>query len=371
MIPVLETAMAANPADAHAPYYLGDLLYDWQPKRAVELWQKSASLNADFPVVYRNLAMASSLQKGNPEAREKAIGYLEEAVSKGGSAMVLDDLDKLYEENGVPPEKRLALLEHQTNAVNRDDLVARELNLEIVNGQYQKAIALLKTRFFRAWEGGGRFSLGNSWINAHLFNGQRLAAGGQYQSALAAYEEALVFPVNLQEAKGNVEMRNAEIFYRIGTAYEALGQKDKAQQAFREASESTATVGPGETVPSHRPLRPARGIAAGAQILGSALYYQARALEKLGQASRADALYKQLCDTGAAQIADAHFTQGTDSTAPIPADMRSRLGDAHYLAALGYLGLKDQEKARQELSAALRISPDHLMAKTAIAAMGY
>jgi tetratricopeptide (TPR) repeat protein len=367
MIPVLEAAMAANPTDAHAPYYLGDLLYDWQPSRAVELWRKSASLNADFPVVYRNLAMAYTLQKGSSDAREKALGYLEEAVSKGGNAMVLDDLDKLYEEDGVPPEKRLALLEDHLSVVNRDDLIAREINLEIVNGHYEKAIALFKTRFFRAWEGGGRFSLGNSWINAHLLNGQRLAHDGQNQGALASYEEALVLPGNLQEAIGNVGVRKAEISYWIGTAYEALGDKDKAQRAFRDASEPTPTAGAGGAGQSRRPMRPAHGVASGTQIPTSALYYQARALEKLGQSSQAEGLYKQLRDTGATQIADAHIAAGADATAYISADTRSRLGDAHYLAALGYLGLNDQEKARQELTAALRISPDHLMAKMTIA----
>ena len=44
MIAVLEAAMAANPSDSRAPYYLGNLLYDWQPDRAVALWEKSVSL---------------------------------------------------------------------------------------------------------------------------------------------------------------------------------------------------------------------------------------------------------------------------------------------------------------------------------------
>ncbi len=232
MIPVLEAAMAANPTDARAPYYLGNLLYDWQPSRAVELWQKSASLQADFPVVYRNLALVYTRKPIGPGSREKALAYLEKAASLGGNAMVLDDLDRLYEENGVSPERRLSLLEHHAPVVNRDDLIAREINLEIFNGHYDRAIALLKTRFFRAWEGGGRYSLGNSWINAHLLEGKQLASRGALKEALASYEAALVLPDNLQEATGNTDIRRAEISYWIGTAYEALGNGDKAQRAF-------------------------------------------------------------------------------------------------------------------------------------------
>jgi len=110
MIPVLEAAMAVDPADAHAPYYLGDLLFDSQPERAVELWKKSASLNAGFPFVYRNLPLASRRESDDSESRERARIYLEKAVSVEGSAMALDDLDRHYEGNGVSVQKRLAVL---------------------------------------------------------------------------------------------------------------------------------------------------------------------------------------------------------------------------------------------------------------------
>lgn len=369
MIPVLEAAMAANPTDARAPYYLGNLLYDWQPSRAVELWQKSASLQADFPVVYRNLALVYTRKPIGPGSREKALAYLEKAASLGGNAMVLDDLDRLYEENGVSPERRLSLLEHHAPVVNRDDLIAREINLEIFNGHYDRAIALLKTRFFRAWEGGGRYSLGNSWINAHLLEGKQLASRGALKEALASYEAALVLPDNLQEATGNTDIRRAEISYWIGTAYEALGNGDKAQRAFRDASEPMAAPGTGEAVHGNSLKQPAHGIAAGVQVPLSALYYQARSFEKLGETDRAKALFQQLRDTGASQITNASATASAASDGFVPSDLRSRLGDAYYLAALGYLGLNNIDKARQELTEALRMSPDHLMAKAAIEAI--
>ena len=59
---------------ARAPYYLGNLLFDWQPQQAQALWEKSASLGADFPVVYRNLAMVYT-RNGNQ--RDKALAALE------------------------------------------------------------------------------------------------------------------------------------------------------------------------------------------------------------------------------------------------------------------------------------------------------
>lgn len=55
----LEYAIANNPADAKAPYYLGCLWYDRrQFEAAASLWEKSARLDNSFPTVWRNLSLA-------------------------------------------------------------------------------------------------------------------------------------------------------------------------------------------------------------------------------------------------------------------------------------------------------------------------
>src|SRR5208282_367331 len=84
LIPVLRRAMAANPQDARAPYYLGNLLFDWQPDEAVALWEKSAVLDPKFAMTWRNMAQYYS-HKDNAESLTKAIGYLEKAVALGDS----------------------------------------------------------------------------------------------------------------------------------------------------------------------------------------------------------------------------------------------------------------------------------------------
>jgi Tfp pilus assembly protein PilF len=48
---------------------------------------------------------------------------------------------------------------------------------------------------------------------------------------------------------------------------------------------------------------------------------------------------------------------------------RVRLAAAHYVIGLGYLGLDELEKAKEEISLALKTSPDHLGARTALAAL--
>jgi tetratricopeptide (TPR) repeat protein len=371
MTAVLEAAMTANPSDSRAPYYLGNLLYDGQPDRAVALWEKSASLGADFPVVYRNLALIYTRRGGQ---RDKALAALEKAASCGGNAMVFDELDKLYEENGVEPEKRLALLETHQQVINRDDVISREVNLAIFAGKADLAIQLLQSRFFRAWEGGGRFSLGDSWVNAHLTRGHQHFAARRYHDALADYRAALEMPSNLQEARGNIAGRKGEISYWIGTAYEALGDLDRARPSWRDAAEASTTQraggrgrrgGGGSVPPGQFSGRSAMGgMAAGVRVAQAALYYQALALRKLGEADRAQTLFQQLVDTGTQSLADA--SEAIPTNGSISPGQRARRADAHYLVGLGRLGLNQTDAAKQEFSLALQASPDHWAAKTAL-----
>jgi tetratricopeptide (TPR) repeat protein len=362
MIAVLEDAMRVDASDSRAPYYLGNLLFDGQPQRALALWEKSASLGADFPVVYRNMAMVY----GRDNQRDKALAALEKAVQYGGNAMVFNDLDKIYEENGFAPEKRLALMESHQVSIDRDDVIAREVNLELVAGKPDVAIQLMRSRFFHSWEGGGRFSLGDAWINANLERGHRHMMAKQYSEALANYQAALQIPGNLQDAAGETSGRVAEISYWMGNSYQAMGNLEKARSLWQQATASQAT---GQRNGEGKPLAYGQfsgrssvgGLASGGHVEEAALYYQALSMEKLGQNESANKLFQQLSDLGMKSLS---------ATGSIPSGLtsnqKSRIADAHYIAGLGLLGLKHNNEARQQFSAALKVSPDHLAAKNAL-----
>ena len=49
LAPVLRRAMAADPLDARAPYYLGDLLFDSQPEEGLKLWEQSVARGPRIP----------------------------------------------------------------------------------------------------------------------------------------------------------------------------------------------------------------------------------------------------------------------------------------------------------------------------------
>jgi len=333
---VLESAMRDNPNDSHAPYYLGNLLFDWQPQRAVELWEKSIALGADFPVVYRNLANYY-IHEGN--ANDKAVACLEKAAQLGGNAMVFNDLDKLYEQNGVAPEKRLAMMESHQSVIDRDDVISREINLKIFAGKPDDAIALLKSRFFHVWEGGGQFAVGDSWTNAMLLRGRAHLAAKQFDAALADFQAALVLPDNLLEATVP-SARGPEIAYWTGMAYAGLGQRDKAHDCWTAATHPAAAENPtGRGRGGFGRLTP---LAAGTRVLGAVPYYQALAFQQLGDNDRAHAIFEQLIET------------------KVPG------ADGHYITGLGQLGLGNTQAAQQEFNAALQAAPDHLGAKVAL-----
>jgi tetratricopeptide (TPR) repeat protein len=348
-IAVLEHAMAVDARDARAPYYLGNLLYDWQPARAIDLWEQSVSLDSSLATAYRNLAVAYSHDDAN-DATEKAIADLEKAVSMPKRyAMHFAELDEMYETSGVAPEKRLALLERNSDVVaQRDDALSRMIGLKVLMGKYDEAIQLMTGRNFEVWEG-GTLTVAGSWTDAHLLRGRQRLTAGKYQEALADFQAAGEIPDNLpsERARGG---RDAEIAYGIGAAHEGLGDMEKARESWTRASVSEG-----------RPRFGRRGGSGG----GAEQYYRALALRKLGEEELATDIFQQMVKDGTGRLQDS----GEGDSSALFGRRRSRgsrLADAHYMIGLGYLGLNENDKAKEHFAETLKASPDHLGARTTL-----
>lgn len=322
-IDVLSRAMRVNAADARAPYYLGNLLYDWQPDAARLAWEKSVALDATFPIAHRNLAVAFSHPKSE-EGLKKAIAALERAVSLEPKQPIhFAELDELYEAAAVAPEKRLAMLEKNHAVVERrDDALVREVALKVFVGKYDEAIRLMTLRRFSVWEG-GTLDVAGDWTNAHLLRGRQRLEAGRLKEALADFQAAREIPSNLPSERMGGGERNRETAYWLGCAQEAMGEGAKAAELWKEA----AAEGPGR----------GRRFGGGEPPPGIALqsYYRALALQKLGEKEKANELFQGLVRSG-----------------------------THYLMGLGYLGLGDRARAKAELTRTLQAIPDHLGAKT-------
>jgi tetratricopeptide (TPR) repeat protein len=359
VIDVLRAAMKANARDARAPYYLGNLLYDWQPDEAAKLWQASEAIDPSFAIVHRNLATAYTHQRPTPDI-DRAIAELEKAVSLDRKyALHFAELDELYEQAGTPIEKRLALFEkNQVVVVQRDDAQNRAVALKVAAGKYDDAIAMMTGRKFAQAEG-TNLNVSDQWASAHILRGQQEIAAKRYKEALADFEAAVTVPDNLpSRGFGEGGGRSAEVDYLTGLAYEGLGDHAKATESWNHGAAAPAQSGSGR-----------RGGMPAATAGGAQSYFQALCLQKLGQADKAKAMFQALVDSGQRAL-----------TRPEPADAgrggrgqsqsaRLRSANAHYEIGLGYLGLGDAAKAKAELSQAVETSPDLLGARTALAAL--
>jgi tetratricopeptide (TPR) repeat protein len=360
-ITVLRSAIEANPEDARAPYYLGNLLYDWQPEDAIALWEKSSVLDPNFPITWRNLAQAYSHKTGE-EPRAKAISYMEKAVALSNPDPThFAELDFLYKSAGTPVEKRLALLEqNQKTILRKDEALGDLINLKIFAGKTDEAILLLKSRIFSIWEGGNAFNTGQAWSDAHLIQGLKNFEKKKYGDALTDFQTALTPPENLRAQQGR-NSRQVQITYWIGCTYAALGEKDKAIQSWNEVVESASQT-----------IRPGSGGGGRASVNNPLAhqeqrYYIALAQNKLGLTDNSEAVFREL----AATSTDAMSNQSGNDDDPqfarsrrLPS--RDNLAMPHFIAGLGYAGLGNITKAREEFNAALALSPDYLSAKIAL-----
>ncbi len=330
-IPVLRLD---SPHDAHASYYLGNLLFDWQPEEALKLWEQSARLDPSFAIVHRNIATALLHQKPEGDTNS-AIAELEKAVACPVKyAMHFTELDELYAATGASPEKRLALLEQNHDTVaKRDDALSREIGLKVFAGKYEEAIQLMTGRTFSVWEG-GTLDVASHWVTAHLGRGRQEFAARQFQAALADFQAAKNIPDNLPNDGRGSGGHEAELNYWIGNAYDGLGDKDKAAQSWKDAQAATSGGGGGGR-------RGGRGASLDRQA-GS--YYQALARRALGQTDEADQALHTLLDNANRDL------QGASA----------RAASAHYSAGLAHLGLGEKGQARAEFELALRAVPDSL-----------
>jgi hypothetical protein len=96
---------------------------------------------------------------------------------------------------------------------------------------------------------------------------------------------------------------------------------------------------------------------------GAQRYYQALALQKLGQTEKARTLFADLVESSKASVQQP-VAGGWRGSSP-----RARLAHAHYLTGLGYLGLDDRAQAKAELSQAVEISLSLAAAQVELAGM--
>ena len=329
-IAVLNRAEKNNPSDARAPYYLGNLLYDNRPAKAIEAWERSRNLDDAFPTVHRNLAFAYSRVQND---LTKAIAGLEKAIAcDKDDPRLFYELDVLYEAGGVSPEKRLAIFESNRKTVaRRDDALSRLIVLYVRAGQYDKAVELLTTHHFHTWEGGGRIH--DVYVDAFLLRGRSNSAGGRYAKALKDYHAAMEYPENLEVGRPDRDKGLCRIYSLLGTAHEALNQAEKAREYFDKAASMR--------------------ISASSQLS----YYKGMALVKLGRKDEANRIFHEMIDSAKPGDTVDFFAKFGEKQAH-----NVKLAETHYRLALAHMGKGDRATAKEEFQKVLELNINHLWA---------
>jgi len=326
---ILPWAMKEVPADARAPYYLGNLLFDLQPEKAITAWEGSRSLDPSFATAHRNLGLAYARVKNDLPA---AVASLEKAVAADRKdARLYYELDVLYEAAGADPQKRLGLLEKNHAAIaGHDDALGREIRLLIQTARYDRALELLRGHHFHVWEGGG--GIYGSWVEANLLRGRSWLDAGNGGRALRDFQAAVTYPANLEVAPPSRGTGSAKAFYLMALAYDRLGKISEAASSLEKA----ATIEPGWSEQA---------------------YFKGLALGRLGKTAEAEALFSGLVrfareKLGAAPALDFFEKFGEKQSAA------AHEAQYHLMAGLGLRALKRPVDAAEELRKAVALNPN-------------
>lgn len=347
----LQCAMAINPADAKAPFYLGNFWYNArQYNEAIGCWELSRNLDETFPTVRRNLALAYYNKTNEPS---RAINELEKAFYLDTSdARVLMELDQLYKKLNRSHSDRLSLLENHLNSVDyRDDLYLERATLYNQLENYEKALELLISRNFHPWEG-GEGKVTGQFLYAHIELAKKALSDGQFDNAISHLKETESYPHNLGEGKLTGTREN-DIHFWLGCIFEAKGEKETAntywEMATQGSSEPTAALFYNDQHPDK-------------------IFYQGLALLKLKRKDEANDRFSRLKKYGETHRNDHikvdYFAVSLPDLLIWDEDLDRRNEiNSLYLLGLGLLGLGQSEQAKEQLKLVLEMDINHQGAK--------
>jgi tetratricopeptide (TPR) repeat protein len=228
----LQEAIKQDTSDVKAKYYLASFYYARQrPQEAIELWTTALRVMDEYDVLHRNLGLAYWQQEDD---LLKATSHFEKGLQLNPDNqdlyMHLDDLYRLQGED----RKRVELLAWM-DALDpiREDLRKRKISLMVDLGQYEEALEIITSEDFVPLEMDQSFHL--VYVRALLMRAATHLESGQIEAAIADYRQALEYPEN-QGVGRPVTMGNAEILYRLGCAYELIGDYHQAVATWQEAA---------------------------------------------------------------------------------------------------------------------------------------
>lgn len=346
---VLQSAIATNPADARAHYYLGNLLYDKKRyTEAIKEWEQSVDNDPSFAIPWRNLGIAyfNALHDS-----EKALAAYETAFNTNPSdARLLYELDQLRKRIGLSPAERILILEKYPDLVaQRDDLTVEMITLLNQTGQPDKALQMLSCRRFNPWEGGEGLVSGQ-YVWSHLLIGRSLLESEDHEKALAHFEAAREYPHHLGEGK-HLLTQETHLDYFTGVALSKLGRVEEARQYWAKAGNSESPI-------------------------NWMSYFRALSLEALGRSAEATRVLEQMRAFAKQQLEIEpkidYFATSLPNLLLFEDDLRKRNRiEALLSMALAELGERKIEEASKLLAEVLSLDCNQIVAQEEVRALNW
>ncbi|MBE2215666.1 MAG: DUF5107 domain-containing protein [Opitutaceae bacterium] len=353
-IAILRFASGRNPADARAPYYLGNLFYDRRRHReAIALWEKAVHLDPANAVAWRNLGIGYFNVLRRPAAARRAYERAFAAAPK--DSRLLYERDQLWKRLGVAPARRLRELErHRALVERRDDLTVELCALCNQTRRTGEALRLIRTRRFQPWEGGEGQALGQH-VRTHLLLGRAELARGGAAEARRHLQAALDVPGNLGEAR-HLLANASDIHFWLGEAAAEAGDATAARRHW-----TTAATFKGDFQEMS------------VRAYSEMTYFSALAWRRLGREAKARGLF---CDLLAHARALArqpakvdYFATSLPTMLLFEDDLQARqVTAARFLEAQAHLGLGRRTRARRMLRDVLARDPNHALAADLLSA---
>jgi len=333
-IDVLRAALAANPNDGRAAYYLGNVLASKnRDKEALTAWREAVRLDLANTIAQRNYARALWFVS---QSRDEAAAQYQRAINVSATDFRLYvEFDKLLAEMGAT-ERRIKLLEGAPASVLSQSPVVQSLAAAYIDaGRFSEAAALLAKTTFTSGEGEDA-ALG-LYRKAHLGLARKYREAADHLKAAAEFAAVTEFPRNFGVGRPAMQSQ-AQYYVAAAREYEAGGKPAEAERWWQRAATE-------ELNPPSQPEEP----------WSEHYYYKAVALDHVGRNAEARKLYERL-----ALLND---DQKMLNAEPWPATGAIRF----VLAGAALKALGRNEEARVALERALKLDPQNELALSQLA----
>ncbi len=336
-VTVLRAALAANPNDGRAAYYLGNALAALhRVPEALPYWRAAAQREPSNAVAQRNLAWALWTVEGSKDHALQAFDWAVAAAP--GDFHLWVERDQLLAEMKQTAGRILLLEQAPAEVKSRSAVVQRLAAAYVEAARYRDAAALLEGAHITSGEGE---TLGLSiYRRAQLGLAREHQKAGRHAEAAAAFLKATEYPRNLGVGRPATRSHARE-YVAAADELEKAGPRDEARRVLERAAEEPLNVpsNPSEPWSEH-------------------YYYKALALERVGRGDEARALYHRL-----AALADQRRMLETE---PIPPSGAIRF----LLAGLGLEALGEKQQARSAFQQALELDPENELARMKLGQLG-